>query len=169
MMADNLPAVLSRADITALQVSGSNDYWQPQVQERERVLISEGQSSRSKGLRAVARIENELPESDWLDLSSTVHDLPETMQNAIAAELSEGTIPMTTPAEWEHLDKFRQSDAGAELVREWGHDREYRLGQAEARVERLSLRMSEAEFATVKKWFQSLDTGQQVAAIKALA
>src|SRR5215208_2334177 len=102
MMADTLPAVLSRADITALQVSGSNDYWQ--VQERERVLISEGQSSRSKGLRAVARIENELPESDWLDLSSTVHDLPETVRDAIAAKLSEGTIPMTTPAEWEHLD-----------------------------------------------------------------
>jgi hypothetical protein len=168
-MADNLPAVLSRADINALRVSGSNDYWHPTTQRREQTLIEEELRPRSRGLKVVAEIENALPESDYLDLASCVHDLPDNVQSALAAELSEGTIPMTTPAEWEHLNRFQQTDAGSRLVREWGPDREYRLGQAEARVERLSERLSEAEFAHLRKWFTTLDTGQQVAIIKALA
>jgi hypothetical protein len=69
----------------------------------------------------------------------------------------------------DHLNAFQQSESGAVLAREWSVDWEARLAQAEARVQRLSMRMSEGELSIVKKWFQSLGVEQQVAIIKMLA
>jgi hypothetical protein len=168
-MAGNLPAVLSRQDIHALQVSGDNAYWDPRVQERERVLIAEELQPRNKVSKAVAEIENALPESDYLDLSSTIYDLSEPVRDAISAELADGKVLMPDYPTWDQFNDFQRTEAGAALARDWSVDWEAKLAQVEARTERLSMRMTAGEFDTVKQWFHSLGVEQQVAILKVLA
>ncbi|MDN2579190.1 hypothetical protein [Aquibium sp. ELW1220] len=82
-------------------------------------------------------------------------DMAEHVRFAVYDELATGAPAYVEPVDGAGLKRFGSSDAGRELLDEWGPDAPIRVATAWKRVERLKESLSD-DFADFAAWFDTL-------------
>lgn len=185
------------SDIEATMRQDPAAYWQsPELQERYRALLAgeeapaaavadddgmvpvltprealaegiEDYGAYSTLTRAVGDVLAALPTESRRAVRASFDALPESAQcAALAALWPRGNAAR---ASGDEVDAFAATGIGAPLVREWGSDAGWRLGQAEERLAGVYARLTEPDATRFEHWFNSLDDAAMTAVLRRLA
>ena len=99
------------------------------------------------------------------DIQAGWDGLSDTLQGAIAREMSQDLPADVEPADDEVLAKFRQTPTGGILSSWWGRETPYRLGILDARLARLEATLSDQDLEDWQDWINNRLTPEEAAAI----
>ena len=160
---------------------GYSEYWQsPALQAEYRALLEGGDKTLAaleqrqadpEQQQALARA-GELGKRMDVALGDALGDieagwdgLSDTLQGAIAGEMSQAVPMDVEPAGDELLAKFRQTPTGGILSSWWGRETPYRLGVLCGRMDRLEDTLSDEDLESWRDWINNRLTPEEAAAI----
>ena len=91
--------------------------------------------------------------------------LSDTLQGAIAREMSQAVPTDVEPVDEEALAQFRQMPTGAILSERWGRQTLHYLGILDARLARLEATLSDEDLESWQDWINTRLTPEEAAAI----
>ncbi len=99
------------------------------------------------------------------DIEAGWDGLSDTLQGAIAREMSQGLPADVEPIDEEALAQFRQMPTGEILSSWWGRETPYRLGILCDRMDRLEATLSDEDLESWQDWINNRLTPEEAAAI----
>jgi hypothetical protein len=117
---------------------------------------------------AVLSIVGEFSEREQRAFMARFDELPAKAVASIYNELAMGKPNYIPEASEEAVAAFSETPEGAELVREWGYGAARRVGIVKARWARAASAMGASAYASVKSWFNGLETNQAKAVLREL-
>jgi len=161
-----------------------------ETQQRERALLAKREQGpsdldpelldewrRAGGVELHLKIAQEAAEtaleslsySDQQDLVQSFDSLPDAVQTQIFRYISVRPRGTARPASDAVVEKFKEKDVGAAMVKEWGPQAARKLGLIRDATRLMSEKMSASEEQTARDWFDLLPASQQKAVLRALA
>lgn len=133
---------------------------------KDAVTLENRQQTPPDAMSPVEMAIEEIPAENRQDFMDSFDELGAGVTEAVSDALS---VQTSQPTDAAGLDNFSQTDEGAELAQEWGHEAQQKIGLIQSRLMQIEAEAAPGEVEAMWSWYDDLPTDEARAVLLALS